>query len=84
MNSLNTPEKRILSRASRQEIEAYFTSLPRNVRSKYWLRKYNRYRITCTKKFTSDAHFSTIKKNHITSYISASAITHVIDGWAYL
>jgi hypothetical protein len=77
---------KLLRKASREKIEDYFIKLPQNQRSTKWLQKNNRYRLKCTKRYEEDcvAVVPTLDKNHLIGYVSASAPTHVIDGWAYL
>lgn len=80
------PRKRLLHQASRSMIEDYFVSLPSVFRSTKWLLKTNRYRHFCTSRYYKDTRPAATSVNHcdLIAYISASAATHVIDGWSYL
>ncbi len=83
---LKLQHKRLLLKASRVKVEEYFVSFPRRYRSKKWLHKSNDYRHLCTYRYEGDVQATPSVVNHgdLIAYISASAPTHIIDGWSYL
>jgi hypothetical protein len=83
---LKRSHKKILIKASRKKIEEYFINLPKSRRSTKWIQKCNRYRLECSERYKADCRSDapTLSKEHLIGYVSASAPTHVIDGWAYL
>ena len=76
----------LLRKASRDKIAEHFTDLPQSWRSTKWINHNNRYRLRCTSRFEKDlrAHPSTLNSGHLLKYLSASAPSHVIDGWSCL
>lgn len=81
---ISNPRKSILRKASRSRVEDYFVSLPPDLRSKKWLHQTNRYRYNCTARYQKDIPANAVNERDLIAYISASAPTHVIDGWSYL
>ncbi|MBN2351773.1 MAG: hypothetical protein JXD23_04315 [Spirochaetales bacterium] len=83
---LKTIHKSFLQRASHTTIEDYFVSLPTRLRGKGWVFNTNRYKEKCTSRYENDlvSTPSGVKHRDLISYISASAPTHIIDGWSYL
>ncbi len=82
-----TPQhKQTLQKASRSTIENHFVSFPGSSRSNKWLLKTNRYQHSCVSLYDKDTKQGATSLNHrdLTAYVSASAPTHVIDGWSYL
>ncbi len=86
MKNLNVTQKRALQKASRSNVENYFISFPGSYRAEKWLLRTNRYRESCTSLYYKDTRPKTTSLNHLDmcAYVSASAPTQVIDGWAYL
>lgn len=83
---LDRIKKGLLRKASQAKVEEYFVSFPRQYRSRKWLHKSNDYRNLCISRYESDirATPSVVNLGDLIAYISASAPTHVIDGWSYL
>jgi hypothetical protein len=84
--------KPIISAASRASVESYFIGRTSPQREASWLDIKNRYRVDCTHTFEDDVKrakslgkpLSASKHKQLTAYVSASAPTHVIDGWSFL
>jgi hypothetical protein len=83
---MNLARKRLLQQASRSKIEDYYVSFQKAFRSNKWLHKTNRYRQNCISLYKKDIspRATTLNHHDLIAYISASAPTHVIDGWSYL
>ncbi len=81
---IGTSNKTTLRKASRSKVEDYFIALPSDLRSTKWLRQTNRYRQNCTALYQKDLKANAVNERDLIAYISASAPTHVIDGWSYL
>jgi hypothetical protein len=73
-----------LRKASREQIESYFSCLPSRARGQKWLRKKNRYRVSCTATLKKDIAASTVDDTDLREYVAASGPCHVIDSWALL
>lgn len=85
MKKLSKIQKAKLRGASREFPEKYFVEMSAIVRSKRWLSLNNRYREKCISRFEKDAKpTGVVRQDQIAKYVSASAPTHVIDGWAFL
>lgn len=83
--TLTTTQQTLLQQASRSVVEDYFVSLPQAFRSQKWLLKKNRYRKNCALSYTDEIKTgSSHDHTYLTAYVSASALTQVIDGWSYL
>ncbi|MFW8744902.1 hypothetical protein [Mesorhizobium japonicum] len=78
-------DQRHIDSASRSEITKYFSDeFTRNGGSE-WLSTNNRYIVDAAEKFRIDfdANPKTVDCRSLISYISASAPTHLIDGWSF-
>jgi hypothetical protein len=76
--------KDLLRKASRQEIESYFVTLPNHERRKKWLRLGNRYRVWCTARYGQDLRSNKVDDAELVQYVAASGPAHVIDSWSLL
>jgi len=70
--------------ASRKAVEEYFIRCATAGINDRWLDEANRYRMLATKTYDADEAMSSVHHAALIEYISASAPTHLIDGWSYL
>jgi hypothetical protein len=85
-DSLTPSKKALIRKASRATVEEYFDSFSLGYRHKKWLHKRNVYRIACASRYQDDLNATSpgVNQSDLIAYVSASAPTHVIDGWSYL
>ncbi len=70
--------------ASRKAVEEYFIRLAAAGVNDRWIDESNRYREFATKTYDDDERSRSVDHVALIKYISASAPTHLIDGWSYL
>lgn len=80
---LSADEPKVQS-ASRKAVQLYFTRYAKSGINDRWIGPRNRYRKTAIQTYEHDARSSSIRHAALIDYISASAPTHLIDGWSYL
>jgi len=76
--------KEVIRKSKHKKIEDHFIKFPSLERSEKWIRKSNRYRKFTVKNYENDLKNNIIDEDKLLEYISASAPTHVIDGWSFL
>jgi len=83
--TLGPRQKAIVGSANKHAILAEFGPIRSNWTKGAWLLKRNQYRIDpCTRLDTDFDAGKTAVHRHLREYIASSAITHCMDGWAFL
>jgi hypothetical protein len=75
--------KKAVRKMSREPIEAFFLTQKKPMRGNRWIRQTNRYRVDCIGTYFADCRASTVDDGHLIEYVSASAPTHIVDGWSF-
>lgn len=75
--------KKAVRKMSREQIEASFSTQKKPTRGNRWIRQTNRYRVDCVNTYYADCETASVDNGHLLEYVSASAPTHIVDGWSF-
>ena len=81
LRNIDKPKVRL---ASRKAVEEYFIRCAAAGFDDRWIDETNHYRKLATKTYEADEASGSVHHTALIEYISASAPTHLIDGWSYL
>ena len=82
--TLSLEQKKALNSANREAVQEHLNNLKQFWRKGSWIQKGNLYKHDCIQKLKNFDDDNSGHHTHLSAYITASSLTHLVDGWGYL